>query len=252
MSFNKLITPFQSGFREHHSTSSIITKVCQDINKALDSNHVTVLILIDFTKAFDLIDHRIFLDKLKEQFLFSDDACELMQSYLSDRSQLVQINDIRSLFKFTKRGVPQGSVFEPLAFTLSINDLPSFVTHCEIQSFADDTQIYLSCPVDQLPNIISLINSDLSAISNYCKENGLILNTSKTKAIIFTRQNTILPQLPPILIDNEIVEIVDQCLNLGIKMNNHLTWEDHVSQINKKIYSTLRILNCHRYLINKH
>lgn len=250
VTFKKLITPFQSGFREHHSTSTIITKVCQDINASFDSNYVTVLILLDFTKAFDLIDHRIFIDKLKEQFQFSSDACDLMKSYLSDRSQLVQINGVRSQFRSTKRGVPQGSVFGPLAYTLSVNDLPSFITHCNKQSFADDTQIYLSCPVDQLPNKISLINSDLSAISRYCKDNGLVLNTSKTKAIIFSRQNTVLPHLPPIQIDNENVEIVDECLNLGIKMNKHLTWEDHVSLIKKKVYSTLRTLNCHRHTLS--
>lgn len=63
-------------------------------------------------------------------------------------------------------------------------------------------------------------------------------------------QNTVLPHLPPIQIDNENVEIVDECLNLGIKMNKHLTWDDHVSLIKKKVYSTLRTLNCHRHTLS--
>ena len=210
----------------------------------------TILILLDFTKAFDLIDHKIFIDKLKEQYHLAPDACDLMLSYLNNRFQLVEINNIRSRFRQTKRGVPQGSVFGPLAFTLSINDLPNHITHCNIQSFADDTQIYLPYPIQQLPNIISLVNSDLSAIFNYCKDNGLVLNTTKTKAMIFTRPNSLLPQLPPIKINNEFVEIVDKCINLGVKMNNYLTWEDDVSLINKKVYSTLRILNIHRYSLS--
>lgn len=115
-----------------------------------------------------------------------------------------------------------------------------------MQSFADDTQIYISCLIDQLYNTISLINSELLRTFNYCRENDLAINTSKTKAIIFTRPNTILPQLPPIIIDNKIVEVADKCTNLGIRMNNHLIWDDHVAHINREVYSTLRTLSIHR------
>lgn len=244
LTFKKLITPFQSGFREHHSTSSTVIKVCQDINK--DSNMATILVLIDFTKAFDLIDHNIFVAKLEKQYNFSAEACNLFKSYLGGRHQLVEINGSRSQFRQNERGVPQGSVGGPLAFTMSINDLPRHVRYCSIQSFADDTQVYLSCPISELPHYISLLNADLLSILNFCRNNGLVLNASKTKAIIFTRPNSDLPVLPPITIDNDIIEIVDKVNNLGIVMNKHLTWNDHVSFIIRKVYTTLRILNQHR------
>ena len=68
--------------------------------------------------------------------------------------------------------------------------------------------------------------------------------------LIFTRPNSNLPPLPSIKIENDVIELDDKCTNLGIVMNNHLTWNDHVSLINRKVYSTLRILNQHRYTLS--
>ena len=108
----------------------------------------------------------------------------------------------------------------------------------------------MSCPVSEPPYYISLANADFSSISKFCSNNGLVLNASKTKAIIFTRPNSILPPLPSIKIENNVIELVDKCTNLGIVMNNHLTWNNHVSLINRKVYATLRILNQHRYTLS--
>ena len=97
-----------------------MVKILDDIRIPFDSNHITILCLLDFTKAFDTVDHLILCQKLKNLFCFSN---SLINRYLTNRSQLVNVLGILSQRKHVPCGVPQGSILGPLLFSLFINDI---------------------------------------------------------------------------------------------------------------------------------
>ena len=107
----------QSGFRQGHSTTTILLKIRDEIKCAMNKSEVTLAILIDYSKAFDTIDQNILLEKLLK-FNFSPQAIEIIFSYISDRKQYVQVDDKSSEMSNMYFGVPQGSILGPVLFNL--------------------------------------------------------------------------------------------------------------------------------------
>ena len=100
-----------------------------------------------------------------------------INSTLSDRMQL-------------RNGVPQGSIFGPLLFSIYVNDLPSIPQYCSPQCYVDDTKLLLSFALHEERGVKDKINQDLLKIWNWCFNNQLLLNPDKTKLMIFgSRQN---------------------------------------------------------------
>ena len=104
----------QSGFREHHSCMTELTKMTEAWLAEMDQGNLTGTVLLDFSKAFDLVSHAILLQKLKI-YRFSEQTLTLMRSYLLDRTQEVRIQfgNLSSEKRTILAGVPQGSVLGP-------------------------------------------------------------------------------------------------------------------------------------------
>ncbi|XP_058838456.1 uncharacterized protein LOC131694094 [Topomyia yanbarensis] len=135
-------------------------------------------------------------------------------------------------------GTPQGSCLSALLFSLYINSLPS-VVKCEYHLYADDLQIYVSGHKNDVNRLIQLINADLNAIQNWAIENQLFPNPKKTKAIIFCKEGTVVPQ-ENIWFCGESIALSKEVKNLGLIMDSNLKWCAQVNEITKKTYNTLR------------
>ena len=178
--------------RKNHSTSTALLKVTDDIRKAMDSGLVTILTLLDFSKAFDSVDHDILLSCLFKIHL-SKNSIQWMDSYLRGRQQCVKINlNQMPSWRPVERGVPQGSVLGPLLFSIYINGITSSITKCKHHLYADDVQIYLHSAPEKLSEAIGTFNEDLTEICNWTRLHGLRLNEAKTQAIIISHQKILL------------------------------------------------------------
>ncbi|XP_075158199.1 uncharacterized protein LOC142231474 [Haematobia irritans] len=187
---HKLLTDHQSGFRPKNSCVTALLEVIESIREGLDKNQVSILVLLDHSKAFDSVHHPTLCQKLANMFNFSAISIELMESYLCGRYQYTVQGDRCSSCIATGKGVPQGSILGPLLYTMYSNDLPQQVQHSNIRMYADDVQLYASCDITFLNDYVAKISDDLSSIHRWAKGNGLSLNPKKSKMILIRKHLT--------------------------------------------------------------
>ena len=173
----------QFGFRRDHSTYMPLLVLIDDIINALDSEEVAVGVFLDFSKAFDTVNHKILLEKLYH-FGIRDKAYTWLKSYLCDRNQFVSYNGFKSSERTITCGVPQGSILGPLLFLIYINDLSNNCKFARPFLFADDTNLFHHSKDPQ--NLQEELNYDLENISEWLKANRLSLNIKKTHYMVFT------------------------------------------------------------------
>ena len=153
----------------------------------------------------------------------------------------MEFNAERSDIKSIKNGVPQGSILGPLLFLIYINDLPnaSHVFDCLI--YTDDTTLF--CCLEDIKSINKqdVINEQLQRIHAWLTANGLKLNTTKSKYIMFRKQNKNIP-LFNIHINNVNIESVQNFNFLGLHLSSDMTWNFHMNEVSKKISWNIGIL----------
>ena len=178
LSENSLLSPYQSGFRANHSTQLAITFFTDKTRGHMDKGLLTGVVFIDLKKAFDTVPHDGLLNKLF-RYGIQDQPLSWFESYLTNRTQSVSIENHLSSAANISSGVPQGSVLRPLLFIIYINDLPLAVGLSSVMLYADDTVIFSAASsIDQLQLNLSL---DLNVVSNWLTANGLFLNLKKTE-----------------------------------------------------------------------
>ena len=238
-----LIYELQSGFRRLHSCQTALTKAVDNWLTAMNNNYIVGTVLLDLSKAFDLVNHNILLQKLK-CYKFSPSAIALFESYLSNRSQQVHISGKLSTAKELKAGVPQGSVLGPLLFLLYVNDLPLTLQFCILDLFADDAT--LSSSDSSILNLTNSLNIDLENFKIWCESNGMVVNIPKTKAMFMSTKykiNQIMANPPILKIGNETIEISDNEKLLGINIDSTLSWITQIENTIKKCNTLLYLLS---------
>ena len=175
----------QYGFRPGRSCEHALLNAQNEILHALNKKEIALLLLIDFSKAFDVIEHPIMLKKL-EHYGIRGIALEWFRSYLSNREQFVTINNTDSQSKQIEYGVPQGSILGPLLFVIYINDLPEISDIAKFILYADDANIIVTGQC--IDEVVSKINEVITKLLKWVDSNGLALNLKKTTYMVFTRQ----------------------------------------------------------------
>lgn len=140
---HSILTDSQYGFRKDKSTELALLTQKEIILEMFESQNLVLGIFLDFTKAFDLINHNI-LNKKLEHYGIRGKASSLISSYLQHRSQFVMVNGHSSSIKPVNVGVPQGSILGPFLFVLYINDIVNIDATPKHILYADDTSLFFA------------------------------------------------------------------------------------------------------------
>lgn len=228
---NKLLGQYQSAYRANHSTETALVRVHNDLIRAIDVGREVLLVLLDYSAAFDTVNHSILLHRLKSTYGISGKVITWIQSYLVSRTYAVKVRSISSSSCNLSCGVPQGSVIGPLLFILYTAPLESLINSHGLKCmfYADDTQLYLDFTPRNRLNAMSKISSCLKEIQTWSSANNLLLNIKKTELIHITSRfrKSLKLQPSPLLQLKPSLEV----RNLGVYMDSHLRMNTNINAI---------------------
>lgn len=238
MSNNQLFNSRQFGFQKGKSTKHAIMRLIQDVFSGLERAQKTYAVFCDLSKAFDCVSHDILLRKL-EHYGIVNNELNILQSYLTNRFQLTEINGCRSHQSSVKIGVPQGSILGPLLFLIYINDISTvFNDNIDIILFADDTSLVVKDKTND--GISAKFNKVVPDLMKWFSANNLVLNIDKTYAMQFSLGSRSKKELPDCVQDTfeELsLSCTDHIKFLGVWIDTKLTWAVHITNIAKKLSS---------------
>ena len=182
----KIFYDRQYGFQKGKSTENAILDLQAQIITSLENGEIPCTIFLDFSKAFDTVNHNVLLKKL-EHYGVRGNVLQWFSSYILDRKQRVQLNDNLSDCINITNGVPQGSILGPLLFLIYINDITNASNILKFFLFADDTSIFFSHKDKKI--LESLVNVELNKLSDWLSANKLSLNMDKSNVLLFRPKN---------------------------------------------------------------
>ena len=240
----------QFAYLPNRCTEDAVNTFHHELLQHLDkgSNYARCL-FIDYSSAFNTMQPHILLDKLKQYDVPARLQLWILD-FLTNRKQYVRTSKERSGSLTINTGAPQGCVLSAFLFIIYTNDMAMNSDSCKIIKYADDTIV------------LGLINKNnetkyreaIDYVTNWCSDNYLHLNVSKTKEMVFdfrVNQNTKIP----VVIDDTDVTFVEEYKYLGVTIQNDLKWDVHINnqvkKANKRMYHVrcLRNLNVDRKII---
>jgi hypothetical protein len=241
----------QHGFRSGRSCETALMPFTQRVFNELDKpNHVVVVVFIDLRKAFDTVTHLLLLRKLRDIFNVPRRILIVIGNYLFDRYYFTRIGKSISSGFLVKRGIGQGLVFGPNLFVLFINDVDKILADCFYTLFADDLAIYVSGKniVDAVAKIAEIVHR----FDNWCNENGLSTNYSKTKYMIIRKPQTKIPTVPKLIIGENEIEYVSTFKYLGVHIDEFFSFRNHFEHVSSKVNSNCGVIRKLRRYITQH
>jgi len=234
---NNIINRQQFGFQHNSCTSDAILEYLDGVYRELNRKRSIMSVFLDFSKAFDTVRHDILQQKL-EHLGIRGLALDWFRSYLSNRQQYVSVNNCKSSNSLMEMGVPQGSVLGPVLFLIYINDMSNCSDKLNFVHFADDTTVF--CSGDNVIDIANEVNVELSYVNEWLKSNRLSLNILKTNFMIISDSK--LPVVPDIQIEGVSVLQKSEANFLGVKIDDRLTFRNHVSCVAKSVSRSIGML----------
>ena len=222
----------QYGAISGRSTTHALIDTLHKVHSQLDGRQAYArILLLDFSKAFDHIDHAILLEKLSK-----NDIHPGQRGFLTNRRQRIKIGatGVNSEWAQMNGGVPQGTLSGPEDFLHMIDD---FETCLEDIKFVDDTTIFEIVPISEPSKLQEAANEAVT----WASHNNMSLNASKTKEIIVYYGKKDIT-IPPIMIEGQEIERVSEAKLLGVTLTSKLTWEVHIDNLCRKANSRLYYL----------
>ncbi|GBP43607.1 Probable RNA-directed DNA polymerase from transposon BS [Eumeta japonica] len=237
----------QIGFTKGCSTTEAGVEVIQQIFGDWEDSRNTIGVFCDLSKAFDCVHHDILIRKLRH-YGVTGRSLGLLKSYLSNRILSVDTNGERSSGSAVNMGVPQGSVLGPFLFLVYINDLPHLVKNGPgIVLFADDISLLFKVDIHQ--PAFDEVNSTISEIVEWFSINNLPFIERKTKLVKFYLSDSKLFNTN-VMVKNEVLDMVDTTLFLGLTLGSKLRWNSHITRLAKRlgsaVYAVKRIRRTYR------
>lgn len=241
-----ILSDSQFGFRKGRSTETALLTIKEYILQNIEKNMFTLGLFIDFSKAFDCLNHDVLARKLHWCGIRGK-PLYLLQSYLQNRSQSVYIKNHKSCLLPISNGVPQGSVLGPLLFNVYINDLVHIDSVAKFVIYADDSTILI--PGSDSISITRKCNEILSKLQTWSRSHFLRINPLKTKVIIFRAKNKVVGLHESIKYAEQDIAIVNEHKILGVTFSSHLNWDTHVKNICSKLSLVAGVLSRCRQLL---
>jgi hypothetical protein len=235
---NKIIPPEQFGFRAHSSCEILLITATDSWMKSIDEGAYVGTLMIDFSKAFDSVPHQRLLSELSS-IGCNQTTLDWFYSYLTDRSQRVVKQSELTNWKSITRGVPQGSCLSPILFNIFVRNLPS-ICDSNTYQFADD--ITISEAHQSLPIVADKLIASFNNIQRFCTDNELVINTDKTQLIILRNTRKKIPDNFNIQLDNICIKPSSSVKLLGMIIDQHLTYKEHIDSVKKKCKCSLGVI----------
>ena len=240
----------QYGFRANHSCEQAIGQVIGTLIKNIENQLYSACILLDLSKAFDTIEHRILLQKL-EVYGIRGNVLAWFDSYLSNRKLRVKCRTISNTTETksdeypVKYGTPQGSCLGPLIFLIFVNDLHLHLQHSECVQFADDTTLVFAHR--NLKYLHFSIESELISIQDWFNANKQTLNVEKSSYLLYHNQKQLVSNFKIELNGVEIPR-VNHAKLLTVWLDDKLSWDIHVNKLVNKLKCSVGMLQCSKNL----
>ena len=242
----------QYGFRANHSCEHAIGQVVGTIIKSLEKRQYSACILLDLSKAFDTIEHKILLQKL-DTYGIRGNALSWFESYLTNRRLRVKCRTVSNSKETmsdeqpVKYGTPQGSCLGPLIFLVFVNDLHLHLRESECVQFADDTTLVFSHRSIQYLRFI--VENELSVVQDWFNANKLTLNIDKSSYLLYHTQKQTIPTFKIVLNDIKIPR-VKYAKFLGVWMDDQLKWDIHINKLLTKLKCGIGMLKRSKHLLS--
>ena len=230
----------QHGFRSSRSTVSALLPLVHNVALGFNQRKPpsrTVALAVDFSKAFDTVDHAQLIQGISESSL-PHNCVRWLAGYLRGRMSSCRFGDSASSFVHIRSGVPQGSVISPSLFNFFVSDYPN--TAHLVTSYADDFTAAECSPNVELA--ASRLSAHAGDISHWAAQKHLTIAEDKTHPTLFTSDTHQSRMDPGVLLNNSQLQLERNPKILGVHFDPHLRFSYHVQKQCTKASSRLRIL----------
>ena len=231
----------QHGFRKHHSTTTALTTITDDIAQGFNQlkPERTLLLAVDLSKAFDMVNLQKLISKIQQSTL-PPSIVKWLSAYLRGRRSRTIFNGKKSRSRAIHRGVPQGGVLSPLLFNYYLSDLPVPPPGIKMVSYADDLTIWTTGPI--ISNLTKKLNAFTPVLHNYFNEMELIISPAKSSTTLFTPTANEYNKKPKITFNNTPVPVNKNPCILGVTFDPKLNFGAHVNNTITATNSRLKAL----------
>ena len=237
---NQWFSHLQAGFRKSRGVEDQIVRLTQQISDGFERREKSIMVLLDFSKAYDTIWRQRLLLTLTRKNVPSI-YVQWLSKFLENRQAKVRFNGMLSRSRKMDQGLPQGSVLAPILFLFYINELATILpTNITASLYADDVTILSSS--QQKSTAEHLAQQAVNIVKSWSDDWKLQLNGTKSEVAAFSKASTDSNWRPAILINNTQLQHSTHPRLLGIILDRTLSFNKQIEEVTKKVTSKMRML----------